>query len=526
LKIGLKVLLVIIGLVIIVAIVGAIYINKNFLNIDKKDKFSKVEIKEITVDGYTFKDLNRNGALDIYEDARQPVEARVTDVLSQMTQEEKIRLVKGSGMGSAIGYGPKDGIPGAVGTIVPIPRLGLPTLYLSDGPAGLRLSTFGKENKNPHYCTAFPIGSLLASTWNTELVNEVGVAMGNETREYGIDVILGPGANIHRNPLCGRNFEYYSEDPVVTGKIGAAMVNGIESNGVGTSVKHFVANNQETNRNNNNAIISDRAMREIYLKGFEIIVKEAQPWTIMSSYSLINGTHVSASKDLLTDILRDEWGFKGLVMTDWYGGTNPPVELAAGNDLFEPGTRKQYKTLLKAAEDNELSEADIDIAVKRILRLIMNSQKMKGYQYSNEPDLKAHAQVTRNSASEGMILLKNEAAALPMTSVKNVALFGVFSYDFIAGGTGSGDVNEAYTVSLEEGLTNTGYQVNQSAKDAFEAHKVANAKAFEKPEGTLNAMMNSYNPPEFIPSEDQLKPISEEADIAIITIGRNSGEGK
>jgi len=525
LKILLKVILVIIGLILIVAIIGFIYVNKSFLNIDKKDKYSKVEIKEITIDGHTFKDLNRNGILDIYEDDRQPVEARVNDVLSQMTLEEKIRLVKGSGMGSAIGYGSKEGIPGAVGTIVPIPRLGLPTLYLSDGPAGLRLSTFGKENKNPHYCTAFPIGTLLASTWNTELVEQVGIAMGNETREYGIDVILGPGANIHRNPLCGRNFEYYSEDPVITGEIGAAMVNGIESNGVGTSVKHFVANNQETNRNNNDVIVSDRAMREIYLKGFEIIVKKAQPWTIMSSYNLVNGTHVSASKDLLTYIMRDEWGFDGLVMTDWFGGTNPPAELSAGNDLFEPGTRNQYKTLLKAAQNEELSETDIDVAVKRILRLIMTSQKMKNYKYSDSPDLEAHAQVTRNSATEGMVLLKNQTA-LPMNGVKNVALFGVFSYDFIAGGTGSGDVNEAYTISLEDGLKNAGYEINQSAKDAFLAHKAANAEAFEKPEGTLNAMMKSYTPPEFIPSEEQLEPISQEADIAIITIGRNSGEGK
>lgn len=524
-KILLKIVLVVVGLVIIVAIVGAIYVNKNFLNIDKKDKYSKAEIKEITVDGYTFKDRNRNGELDVYEDARQELDARVIDVLSQMTLEEKIRLVKGSGMGSGMGFGPKDGIPGAVGTIVPIPRLGLPRLFLSDGPAGLRLTTFGGKNKDPKYCTAFPIGSLLSSTWNTELVEEVGVAMGNETREYGIDVILGPGANIHRNPLCGRNFEYYSEDPVVTGKIGAAMVNGIESNGVGTSVKHFVANNQETNRNKNNAIVSDRAMREIYLKGFEIIVKESQPWTIMSSYNLVNGTYVAASNDLLTDIMRDEWGFEGIVMTDWFGGTNAPVELSAGNDLFEPGTRNQYKSLMEAAENGDLSEKDIDTAVKRILTLIMKSKKMEGYAYSDAPDLKAHATVTRNSATEGMVLLKNEAATLPMTTVKNVALFGLFSYDFIAGGTGSGDVNEAYTISLEEGLINSGYEINQVAKDAFLAHKEANAKAFEKPEGTLQAMMTAYTPPEFIPTSNQLKTIAGEADIAIVTIGRNSGEG-
>lgn len=525
LKILLIVVGAILGLLLIAAIIGAIYANKNFLNIDKKDKFSKVEIKELTIDGYTFMDRNRNGELDVYEDDRQDIEARVNDVLSQMTLEEKIRLTKGSGMGSAMGLGGKDGIPGAVGTIVPIPRLGLPRVFLSDGPAGLRLTTFGGKNKDPKYCTAFPIGSLLSSTWNTELVEEVGIAMGNETREYGIDVILGPGANIHRNPLCGRNFEYYSEDPVVTGKIGAAMINGIESNGVGTSVKHYVANSQETNRNNNDAIVSDRAMREIYLKGFEIIVKESQPWTIMSSYNLVNGTHVSASKDLLTDILRDEWGFEGMVMTDWFGGTNPPVELAAGNDLFEPGTKAQYKELMEAAEEGDLSEAEIDTAVKRILTLIMKSKKMEGYEYSDNPDLKAHAKITRNSATEGIVLLKNDDATLPMPDVKNVALFGVFSYDFIAGGTGSGDVNEAYSVSLDEGLSNAGYQINQAAKDAFLAHKTANAEAFEKPEGTIQAMMTAYNPPELVPDEESLKSIAGEAEIAIVTIGRNSGEG-
>lgn len=524
LKEVLKVVLVILGLAVVLAIAAAIYVNKSFLNIDKKDKFSKAEIKEITVEGYTFRDLNRNGSLDIYEDARQPVDARVDDVLKQMTPEEKIRLVKGSGLGSAMGLGPKDGVKGAVGMIVPIPRLGLPTLYLSDGPAGLRLSSIRGNTDIPYFCTAFPIGTLLASTWNTELIEQVGVAMGNETREYGIDVILGPGANIHRNPLCGRNFEYFSEDPVITGNIGAAMVNGIESNGVGTSVKHFVANNQETNRNNNNAIVSDRAMREIYLRGFEIIVRNAQPWTIMSSYNLINGTHVSASKDILTDILRNDWGFEGMVMTDWFGGTNPPVELSSGNDLFEPGTRKQYKTLMKAAKSGELSEADINIAVKRILTLVMKSKKMEGYSFSNKPDLEAHALITRNSASEGMVLLKNNGT-LPMQSVKNIALFGVTSYDFIAGGTGSGDVNEKYSISLEQGLENAGFQINQAAKEAFLTHKAANKEGFKKPEG-LAAIMGSVQPPELVPSEELLAECVTSADIAIITIGRNSGEGK
>ncbi len=523
-RVLLKVLFSIFGLIVVIAVFTAIYFNSNIINIEGRNKYKDVEIKEITSNGFTFRDLNRNGELDIYEDSRKPVDDRVKDLLSQMTLDEKIRLLKGSGMKSGLGLGSSsDGVRGAAGTIVPVPRLGIPSIVLSDGPAGLRINPTRKNEDKTYYCTAFPIGTLLASTWNVDMVEKVGEAMGNEVLEYGVDVILGPGANIQRSPLNGRNFEYYSEDPVVSGNIGAAMVNGIESNGVGTSVKHFVANNQETNRSFNDAIISDRALREIYLKGFEIIVKRAQPWTIMSSYNKVNGTYTSESHYLLTDILRNEWGFKGIVMTDWFGGKNPVAQIQAGNDLLEPGTRKQYKSLTKAAEKGELSEKDIDTSVSRILKLVLNSRKMKQYHFSNNPDLKAHAQVTRQSASEGMVLLKNNQT-LPLEGIKNIALFGVTSYDFIAGGTGSGDVNESYTISLEEGLKNAGYEINELARKAFEAHKEANKKAFDKPEG-LTSMMKKYSPPEMIPTEEQLNQFAGNADMAIITIGRNSGEG-
>jgi len=339
-----------------------------------------------------------------------------------------------------------------------------------------------------------------------------------------LDVILGPGANIHRNPLCGRNFEYYSEDPVLTGWIGAACVNGIQSNGVGTSVKHFVANNQETNRSRNDARISERALREIYLKGFEIIVKKSQPWTIMSSYNKVNGTYTSESKYLLTDILRDDWGFKGLVMSDWFGGQTAPAQIKAGNDLLEPGTKFQWDALKKAVQSGDLPMTFIDTSVKRILKLILSTKKMQRYVIQNNPDLKAHAQIAQQSASEGIVLLKNENT-LPLQNKNNIALFGVTSYDFIAGGTGSGDVNEAYTVSLEEGLKNKGYEINKVIENSFEEHKVANAKDFVKPVGIIKATFQMYNPPQWIPSSEEIAQSLSSADIGIITIGRISGEG-
>lgn len=521
-KTSLKVLLGIFVLLVILLAAGWYYLNATIVDFEDDYVENKSAIKEITLDGFTFLDRNSNGKLDIYEDDRQSIANRADDLLSQMTQEEKIHLLKGSGMKSGLGKDP-NGIPGAIGTIVPTPRLGIPTVYLSDGPAGLRIDPKRENDEHTYYCTAFPIGTLLASTWNTELNMQVGNAMGNEALAYGLDVILGPGANIHRHPFCGRNFEYYSEDPLLTGKIGAAMVNGIEANGIGTSVKHYVANNQETNRNYNDAIVSERAMREIYLKGFEIIVKEAQPWTLMSSYNKVNGTYTSESKYLLTDILRDEWGFEGLVMSDWFGGNDAPAMIKAGNDLLEPGTNRQWKALKKAAESGELSEEDIDIATLRILKLILGSKKMQGYVFDNDPDLESHAMIARNAASEGMVLLKNNNT-LPLKASKNIALIGVTSYDFIAGGTGSGDVNEAYSISLEQGLSNSGYQINQVTKDAFEAHKAAHKKEFIKPEG-FKAMMEPFDPPELYLSREVLEEAAKSADLAIITIGRNSGEG-
>jgi beta-glucosidase len=523
LKIALLILGSLVALLILGALIGWLYVKSTFLDIED-DFAEKKDFQEISIEGHTFLDRNGNKQLDVYEDGRKPINVRVKDALSQMTIEEKIHLLKGSGLASALGrVAPGEGIPGAVGTIVPTPRLGLPTVYLSDGPAGLRIEPKREGEERTYYCTAFPIGTLLASTWNTALVQEIGAAMGNEALEYGLDVILGPGANIHRHPFCGRNFEYYSEDPILTGYMGAAMVNGIESNGVGASVKHFVANNQETNRNFNDALISERAMQEIYLKGFEIIVKKAQPWTVMSSYNKVNGTYVAENKMLLTNVLRNDWNFEGLVMSDWFGGNDAPAMIKAGNDLLEPGTKRQWNALIDAQKEGRLTDDEIDVAVSRILTLVIKSRKMQNYKFSNNPDLKAHAQIARRSAAEGVVLLKN-SNTLPLENTKNVALLGVTSYDFIAGGTGSGDVNEAYTVSLEEGLKNAGYSINTAAKNIYEKHRNANRKEFKKPEG-FKAMFEPYVPPQVIYTIEELDQLAAEADVAIITIGRNAGEG-
>ena len=456
--------------------------------------------------------------------------ASVDKVLKAMTLEEKVHFVIGMGMAgsdgsSAVVGATEDIVPGAAGTTYPIERLGIPSIVLADGPAGLRINPTRENDPNTYYCTHFPIGTLLASTWNQELVENVGQAMGEEVHEYGADVYLAPALNIHRNPLNGRNFEYYSEDPVVAGKTAAAYVRGVQKNDVGTSIKHFAYNNQETNRTGNNAIISPRAQREIYLKGFEIAVKEAQPWTVMSSYNKINGTYTSQSKDLLTTVLRDEWGFKGLVMTDWYGGDNAAEQIAAGNDMLQPGTALQYQQIMNALKDSTLTEEQLDVCVRRCLELVKRSPKVKGYAYSNKPDLKAHAAVTRQSALEGMVLLKNDGV-LPLKDVKNVAVFGCTTFDFIAGGTGSGNVNRAYTVSLLDGLKNAGFNVDESKKEDYLQHIAKEAEAFKASLGNdqLAAFFPVPRPTELVPDKKELAEAVENNDIAIITIGRNSGE--
>ena len=455
----------------------------------------------------------------------------IKDVIAAMTNEEKVTLVVGAGMSvQGVNLGadrvgptikePIKGVPGAAGTTVPISRLGIPAIVLSDGPAGLRIQPKRDGDSRTFYCTAFPIETLLASTWDVETLEQVGRAMGNEVFEYGADVLLGPAMNTHRNPLGGRNFEYYSEDPLVAGKLAAAMTNGVQSQNVGVSAKHFAANDEEWNRTSINVKVAQRALREIYLRPFEIVVTEANPWTIMSSYNHVNGVYTSESAPLLTGILRNDWGFKGLVMTDWFGGKDALAQMNAGNDLLEPGTAKQFKTLLDAANAGTLKKDVLDRNVERVLELILKSPTFKKAPRTDKPDLAAHAKVVRDASAQGMVLLKNTGALPLAATAKTLALFGNTSYDMITGGTGSGDVNKAYSVSLVEGLKAAGIAADAKLADAYAAH-IAEATKNRPP---TQPFMLPTPLPEMKVAAAEIARLAKETDLGLVTIGRRSGE--
>lgn len=452
-------------------------------------------------------------------------EDNIPEIVAAMTPEEKCTLIIGGRAANFNGIGfTNTGVPGAASVINAIPRLGIPMVVLADGPAGLRISPTREGDPRTFYCTGFPIATMLSSTWNLDLVEEAGRNMGNEVLEYGVDILLAPGANIHRNPLCGRNFEYYSEDPLLSGKMAAAMINGIEENGVGTSLKHFAVNNQEYNRLSNDAIVSERALREIYLRNFEIAVKESQPWTIMTSYNFINGEHAAESHRLLTEILRDQWGYEGAVMTDWGGGYDDPAIVRAGNEMIQPGSDQRYMNVLNAIKDGSLSMEDVDRTVTRILELVVQTPRFKCYKPSEAPDLKSHAQVCKKVADEGVVLLKN-TEALPMSTDNEIALFGVTSYDFIAGGTGSGNVNRPYVVDLMSGLSNLGFRLEPQLDAFYKEYMADEALRCKRINGDNKWFIDRERAVEVIP-EDLIGKASVDADAAVITIGRVFGEGK
>ena len=463
----------------------------------------------------------------------------IEEVLAAMTLEEKAQMLVGGGNDGFVGSGAFMGhqkkiVAGAAGVTVAIPRLGIPATVMTDGPAGVHIDAHREGTDQTFYATGFPIGSCLASTWNVELVEQVGRAIGKETLEYGCDVVLGPGLNIHRNPLCGRNFEYYSEDPIVTGLIGTAMTNGIQSQGVGASPKHFAVNSQESDRVRVDERVSQRALREIYLKGFETVVRRSKPWTIMSSYNKINGVYAQGSHDLLTTVLRNEWGFDGIVETDWIG-KRPDLptgqEVHAGNDLMMPGYPAQVEDIVAAVKAGTLDIKDVDRNVRHMLRYIVKTPHFKGYACSNKPDLQAHAKITRQSSTEGMVLLKNGkfngSTVLPLRDVSKVALFGVNSYDFMSGGLGSGCVHVPYVVDMVQGLNNAGISTTDQLTDIYRKY-VAYASAKLKADKNPQMWFLDQGQPKLDEIEITQRCVEHEApqaQAAIITIGRQAGEG-
>ena len=444
-----------------------------------------------------------------------------------MTLEEKAALLVGSQNHYEPGHeatsSSSNVLKGAAGTTSSIERLGIPATVLADGPAGLRIDPIREGDSRTYYCTAFPVGTALASSWDIALVHRVGEAMGNEVLEYGADVLLAPGVNIQRNPLCGRNFEYYSEDPLVSGKIASAFVRGIQSQGVGTSVKHFAANNQESKRLENDSRVSVRALREIYLKGFETIVREAQPWTVMSSYNKLNGRFTQEDKELLTDLLRGEWGFDGIVMTDWTGTRNTAAQVAAGNDLFEPGNWDQLNGIIAAVRSGELSEESLDACVLRVLRYVMKTPAFRKYKFNSTPDLKAHAELVRKAAAECMVLLKNDNDALPLGTGGKIALFGAPAYDMIAGGSGSGYVHKPYMVSLDAGLMNAGLSLDGELVNYYGSY-AKSCLEYWRSEGLENSIWNVRALPEPQTPSEAVWRAAVDNDAAVVVIARTSGE--
>lgn len=453
----------------------------------------------------------------------------INEIISAMTIDEKIDLLVGfsdedtsdSIPSATIGFTKKI-VPGAAGITRAIPRLDIPSIVLADGPAGLRIDPRRPGTDSTFYCTHFPVATSLASTWNAPLVKSVGNAIGNETLEYGVDILLAPATNIMRNPLCGRNFEYYSEDPILAGKLTSAMIQGIQQNGVGTSLKHFALNNQETNRTGNNVLVSPYVMHELYLKPFEIAIRESNPWTVMSSYNKVNGEYASESSLLLDSILRRQWGYKGPVMTDWLGGQDAVKQAVAGNDLLMPGLKKQRKVLKDAVENGKLSTHILDRNVQRILELIIKTSRFQQYAYTNTVDLGANARTSRMAAAEGMVLLKNDSLTLPLDKSRTgrIALFGISSYDFIPGGTGSGDVNRAYTISLAEGLKQAGFRLDEKLAELYDTYIKKETDAL--PEWLFGDPVRRIAEMEV--SDTLIQAQASGPDMAVVTIGRISGE--
>ncbi len=353
------------------------------------------------------------------------IQVRARDLVDQLTLEEKASLTVGRDFW----------------TTQPVDRLGIPSIWLADGPTGVRKSRLspapGIGDSLPATC--FPTASALASSWDIDLAREVGAAIGIEAQVQGVQIVLGPGVNLKRSPLAGRNFEYMSEDPVVAGEMAAAFINGLQGQGVGASLKHFVANEQETGRMYVDSVVDERTLREVYLRPFEIAVRKAQPWTLMCAYNRLNGEFCAEHRALLTDILRDEWGHQGFVMSDWMAVNDRPAGIAAGLDLQMPGG-PSAPGVIAAVREGRLDEATLDAIVEDVLGIVLLADS--SIQAVTVLDKDAHHRLARRASAEGMVLLKNEGALLPLdrNGAGSIALIGGFAREPRFQGAGSSEV--------------------------------------------------------------------------------------
>ena len=464
-------------------------------------------------------------------------------LVAKMTTDEQLSMLAGPGYAmTSTGFGVnydalvnlKSDVSGTVGYINGVYNaasgIDIAASKLADGPAGVRISSTRSGESGTFYGTAFPVGTLLASTWDTELVQEVGKAIGNEVKEYGLDFWLSPGMNIQRNPLNGRNFEYFSEDPLISGAMAAAEVNGAQSEGVGATIKHFIANNGETSRNKVNNVISPRAIREIYLRGYEYTAEHAHPWAVMTAMNKVNGTYTGQWKDLNTTVLRNEWGYEGFVMSDWWSGDGSYVDMIkSGNDLIEPGGPAipyGYGDALTALKDGfssgTLSADDIKQGAVRILTQVLKTPSNQNYTASNNPNLNAHAFLSKEAAKEGMVLLKNTDNSLPISSSNKVASFGIAAVNTLKGGAGSGDVNVAYTTNILKGLSNQ-FTVDSTLASFYNSFFAANKKSSNF--GGISTVISCREPDATEMTAEQINTAAANNDIAVISIGRNSSQG-
>jgi beta-glucosidase len=349
--------------------------------------------------------------------------ADIESLIGQMTLEEKAALCTGA----------------SAWTTIPVDRLGIPAMLVSDGPHGVRrvpdIHSIGAQSLP---ATCFPTASGLASTWNVDLIYEMGQALGEECIALNVDVLLGPGVNMKRTPLCGRNFEYFSEDPFLAGELAASLINGIQSKGVGTSLKHYAANNQEYQRFMMSAEVDERTLREIYLPAFETAVKKGKPWTVMCAYNKLNGTYCSEHRELLTDILKNEWGFEGLVVSDWGAVHDRVAALRAGLDWQMPGPRERdVRAVVEAVRSGNLDEAMLNESVRRILNIVFKAAETpKGGEF----DAEAHHALARRVSAESIILLKNDGV-LPLANPQHIAVIGHAAREAHFQGGGSSHIN-------------------------------------------------------------------------------------